>query len=73
MFTSTTFLNKHYKTIKRAAIATSVLGLFSVVGVLYYYPELRNTPIGALKASHRLWNVTYAGIKIAWIYKKDKS
>ena len=26
-----------------------------------------------MKASKRLWNVTYAGLKIAWIYKKDDS
>lgn len=73
MFRKNPFINKHYKTLKYFAIGTSLFGLLSVAGVLYYYPELRTTPMGALKASKRLWNVTYAGIKIAWIYKYDKT
>jgi hypothetical protein len=64
---------KHKKLIQYIGISVGVVGVVSVAGVVYYYPELRETPIGALKASKRLWNVTYAGAKIAWIYKMDSA
>lgn len=62
---------KHKKLIQYVGVSVGVIGVVSVAGVVYYYPELRETPIGALKASKRLWNVTYAGVRIAWIYKTD--
>lgn len=73
MLRSSSFLQKHYQTIKYVVIGGSIVGITSVAGVLYYYPELRRTPFEAFKASKRLWNVTYAGLKIAWIYKTDKT
>lgn len=73
MLKKSSFLQKHYQTIKYLVLGTSLAGVMSLTGVLYYYPELRSTPIEALKASKRLWNVTYAGIKIAWIYKTDEA
>lgn len=71
MLKKSAFLQKHYQKLKYIAIGSSFVGLASVAGVLYYYPELRSTPLQAFKASKRLWNVTYAGLKIAWIYKTD--
>jgi hypothetical protein len=37
--------------------------------LLYAYPELRNSPLGLLKANHRLAVITYAGLKMAMIYR----
>ena len=58
-----------FRSLKYIAIGASLVGLVSIAGVVYYYPELRTTPVAILQASKRLWNVTHAGLKIAWIYK----
>ena len=55
------------------ALATMMTPVVVTSATLFYlYPELRDNPLGILRANYRLGIVTYAGIRMAAIYTLSK-